>query len=277
VRIGNLDGRLVIVRDEGVLDVEELSDGLFPADPQAIYQRWDEFRDWAASHPQGRPSPLDPERLRAPVPRPPQVFGIGLNYRDHAAEAGLAIPEEPVVFTKFPSSVTGPSAEVTLPSDKVDYEIELVAVIGRRAHRVPVEDGWSFIAGLTVGQDLSEREMQWRGTAPQFSLAKSFDGFAPIGPVVVTPDEFDNPDRLDLGCRIGGEKLQQGNTGDLIFGIPELVARLSQVVTLLPGDLVFTGTPAGVGATRTPPRFLRRGEVLTSYVTGIGEIRTSLV
>lgn len=276
MRIGNLGGRLVLVEGDTAFDVEDLSGGVFTSDPQAVYERWDEFLAWARERPGGTATRVDPERLEAPVPRPPQVFGIGLNYRDHAAEAGLAIPEEPVVFTKFPSSVTGPFARVPLPSDKVDYEVELVAVIGKRAHEVPASAGWSYVAGLTVGQDLSEREMQWRGSAPQFSLAKSFPGFAPTGSVLVTPDELGDPGRLEIGCHIGGEKLQGGTTADLIFSVPEVVARLSAVTILLPGDLIFTGTPAGVGAVATPPRFLRRGEVLTSYVGGVGEIRTTL-
>lgn len=277
MRTGNLNGRFVIVEAGGVLDVEKLSGGEFPAGPQAVFDRWDEFQEWVQRRPVGQPDRVSLDDLDAPVPQPRQIFGIGLNYRDHAAEAGLALPDEPLVFTKFPSSVTGPFAEVPLPSERVDFEVELVAVIGKRAHQVSAADGWAHVAGLTVGQDLSEREMQMRGPAPQFSMAKSFPGFAPIGPVLTTPDEFEDPGRLQLGCRIGEEQLQQGTTEALIVKVPELVARLSATTILLPGDLVFTGTPAGVGATRTPPRYLRSGEVLTSYVSGIGEIRTRLV
>lgn len=164
-----------------------------------------------------------------------------------------------------------------LPSDRVDWEVELVAVIGRGGHRIAVDDGWRHVAGLTVGQDLSERRVQFAGSPPQFSMGKSYPGFAPLGPVVVTPDELTDPDRLALGCTLGEETVQDGTTGDMVFGVPELVSRLSAVVRLLPGDLVFTGTPAGVGSVREPRRYLQPGELLTSWVEGIGTIRTSLV
>jgi len=181
------------------------------------------------------------------------------------------------VFTNFPTSITGPVATVELPEGHVDWEIEVVAVIGRGGYRIPRAEAWDAVAGLTVGQDLSERVQQLRGTPPQFSLAKSHPGFGPIGPVVVTPDEL--PDRDDVGfeSRIGDEVLQHGRTSELIFPVDDLVARLSAVCRLLPGDLIFTGTPAGVGNRRTPQRFLQPGETLVSTVDGIGEIRQTFV
>jgi 2-keto-4-pentenoate hydratase/2-oxohepta-3-ene-1,7-dioic acid hydratase in catechol pathway len=179
-----------------------------------------------------------------------------------------------MVFTKFPAAVTGPAGTVELPPGDNDWEIELVAVIGRRADHVPAERAWSHVAGLTAGQDLSERKTQVAGPAPaQYSLAKSFRGFAPIGPALVTPDEFPGPGDLAVRCTVNGETVQEGRTGDMIFGIPELVAHLSAVLTLLPGDLIFTGTPPGIGAARTPPRFLRAGDVLVSSIEGIGQMR----
>jgi 2-keto-4-pentenoate hydratase/2-oxohepta-3-ene-1,7-dioic acid hydratase in catechol pathway len=197
-----------------------------------------------------------------------------LNYRDHAQEAGLELPTSPMVFTKFPASVTGPYATIELPAGSVDFEIELVAVIGRRAYRVAERDGWSHIAGLTVGQDLSERQLQLQPPAPQqYNLAKSFAGFAPIGPCLVTPDEFPDPDDIALGCLLNGEQMQKAHTGELIFPIPALVAYLSAVLPLLPGDLILTGTPSGIGWARTPPRFIQPGDELTSYVDGIGAMR----
>lgn len=279
MRIANLDGRLVLCGAGAALatDVERASGGRFGPDPQDAWARWEEFAEWAAGVDVDAGEPYDETRLGPPVPRPPQVFGIGLNYRDHAAEAGLELPSEPMVFTKFPSSVTGPYAEVELPSDRVDWEVELVAVIGRGGHRIAVDDEWRHVAGLTVGQDLSERRVQFAGSPPQFSMGKSYPGFAPLGPVVVTPDELTDPDRLALGCTLGEETVQDGTTGDMVFGVPELVSRLSAVVRLLPGDLVFTGTPAGVGSVREPRRYLQPGELLTSWVEGIGTIRTSLV
>jgi 2,4-didehydro-3-deoxy-L-rhamnonate hydrolase len=179
----------------------------------------------------------------------------------------------PATFTKFPASITGPFAAVELPNGTVDWEVELVVVVGRRADRVAVADAWSHIAGLTVGQDLSDRTLQF-AAGGQFSLGKSHRGFAPLGPWVVTPDELDDPDDLALGCSIDGETVQDARTSDLVFGVSQLVTELSAVVPLLPGDIIFTGTPAGVGFTRRPPRFLQPGETLTSWVEGIGTIRT---
>jgi 2-keto-4-pentenoate hydratase/2-oxohepta-3-ene-1,7-dioic acid hydratase in catechol pathway len=208
---------------------------------------------------------------------PRQTFGVGLNYRDHAAESGLAEPEVPLVFTKFPTSITGPRATVTLPSAYVDWEAELVAVIGARAQHVKSADAWSHVAGLTVGQDLSERRVQLAGPAPQFSLGKSYPGFGPIGPAIVTLDEITAVDNLEISCLLDDEVLQKGRTSDLIFSIPELVEHISAICPMLPGDLIFTGTPAGVGGARTPNRFLTPGSVLITAIEGIGELRNPLV
>jgi 2,4-diketo-3-deoxy-L-fuconate hydrolase len=281
MRIANVAGRLTLRRDGGDIDVERASGACFAADPQAVFERWDEFRAWAelavTADAEAAPAVTDSDALGAPAPRPRQVFAIGLNYRLHAAESGHAVPREPPTFTKYPSSLTGPSGDIALPDGQVDWEVELVVVIGRRAHAVAAEDGWSHVAGLTVGQDISERVRQLAGPVPQFSLAKSFPGFGPTGPELVTPDEFADPDDLDLGCLVNGEVVQKGRTGDLIFPVPELIARLSAVVTLLPGDVVFTGTPAGVGLGRKPQRFLTPGDELMSYIEGIGVMRHRFV
>jgi 2-keto-4-pentenoate hydratase/2-oxohepta-3-ene-1,7-dioic acid hydratase in catechol pathway len=283
VRVGNLAGRLTLFTERGAVDVEKASEGRFGADPQVVYEVWDEFRAWASGTDLSSPSILaadfDPADLGAPTPAPAQVFGIGLNYRAHAAESGLAAPEGlPPVFTKFRSALAGPVGEVTLPAGgHTDWEVELVVVIGRRAERVAVADAWSHVAGLTVGQDLSERIGQLAGPAPQFSLAKSHPGFAPMGPWLVTVDELDDPDDLELSCAIDGETVQHARTSDLIFSVPALIEGLSRVVPLLPGDVIFTGTPSGVGMGRKPQRFLRHGEELVTRITGIGELRQRFV
>jgi 2-keto-4-pentenoate hydratase/2-oxohepta-3-ene-1,7-dioic acid hydratase in catechol pathway len=181
------------------------------------------------------------------------------------------------VFTKFRSCLAGPSATIELPSDKVDWEVELVAVIGRPADRVPEEKAWSCVAGVMVGQDLSERTVQLAGPVPQFSLGKSFPGFGPIGPWLVTPDELADRDDLRLRCSVDGRVLQDGRTRDMIFSVPELVARISAVCLMMPGDLIFTGTPSGVGMGRQPPEFLRPGTTLVSTIDGLGELRNALV
>jgi 2,4-didehydro-3-deoxy-L-rhamnonate hydrolase len=266
----------MLLTEDGWVDVERASRGLFPADPQEVYERWEEFRHWATQARPSGDSEISQSDLRSPVPRPRQTLAIGLNYRDHADESGFTAPEHPPVFTKFVSSITGPYGDVSLPEGSVDWEVELVAVIGRRAWQVSEEQAWAHVAGLTVGQDISERDLQLSGPVPQFSLGKSHPGFGPIGPYLVTPDEFDDPDDLELGCAINGEEVQKGRTSDLIFSVPQLIARLSAVLPLLPGDVIFTGTPAGVGLGREPQRFLTDGDELVSYVEGIGEMRHRL-
>ncbi|MCM2389674.1 fumarylacetoacetate hydrolase family protein [Streptomyces albipurpureus] len=277
MRVANVAGRAALLTPAGWTDVERASGGLFPADPQELFERWDHFRQWAATAPPGHDVELAPSALRSPVPRPRQVLAIGLNYRDHADESGFSVPEHPPVFTKFVSSITGPYGDISLPEGSVDWEVELVAVIGRRAWQVGAGQAWDHVAGLTVGQDISERDKQLSGPVPQFSLGKSHPDFAPMGPYLVTPDEFDDPDDLELGCAINGEEMQKGRTSSLIFSVPELIARLSAVLPLLPGDVIFTGTPAGVGLGRRPQRFLAAGEELVSHIEGIGEMRHRMV
>jgi 2-keto-4-pentenoate hydratase/2-oxohepta-3-ene-1,7-dioic acid hydratase in catechol pathway len=276
MKVANADGRAVLIRADGLVDIAAASGGSLPADPQLVYDHWDEV--WAlADRITSADAPLDVHALQAPVPSPRQVFAIGMNYAAHAAEAGVEAPTFPPTFTKFPTCLTGPDATVELPSEFVDWEVELVVVIGRQAYEVAVGDGWSHVAGLTVGQDLSERIVQTRPPAPQFSLGKSFPGFGPIGPWIVTVDELDRPDDLALGCTVNGEEVQKSRTSDLIFGVDALIHLLSSITPLLPGDLIFTGTPSGVGGTRTPPRFLAPGDELVSTIEGIGTIHTHLV
>jgi len=276
MRVANVAGRLsIVVGDPDELravDVANASGGLFSSDPQAVYDRWDEFTAWAASlaAPAGEPFALSD--LGSPVTWPRQIFAIGLNYREHADESGFERPDtEPPVFTKFASSITGPYATVDLPAGgHTDWEVELVAVLGRTASRVDEDQALSYLAGYTIGQDLSERKLQMAATPPQFSLGKSYPGFAPLGPWLVTLDEFADPDDLQLCCAVDGEELQTGRTSEMIFPVAALVAKLSAAATLLPGDIIFTGTPSGVGLGRTPQRWLAPGEVLESRIEGIG-------
>jgi 2-keto-4-pentenoate hydratase/2-oxohepta-3-ene-1,7-dioic acid hydratase in catechol pathway len=276
MRIANVHGRLTLLTDTGGIDVETASHGRFGADSQAVFTTWSAFREWAAGAESVAGAPIVEATLGAPAPRPTQVFGIGLNYRDHAAEAGLQLPDRPAVFTKFPTCITGPNVDVQLPSVAVDWEVELVVVIGVLASRVGEDAAWSHVAGLTVGQDLSERIVQWSGGG-QFSLGKSFPRFGPMGPVLVTPDELMDPNDLELRCSVNGEVMQRSRTSGMVFGVPRLVAELSAILPLLPGDVIFTGTPAGIGATRKPPRFLQPGDVLESHIEGIGTMRNRCV
>lgn len=276
MRIMNVDDRLALLTPDGLRDVAELSHGAFGPDIQATYDRWAQFTAWARQYViRGSREDLPGEgaTIGSPSPRPRQVFAIGLNYRDHAEESRFGPPETPAVFTKFVTCLTGPCGELPLPSEYVDWEVELVVTVGRPATRVPADDGWSYVAGLSVGQDYSERKVQLAGPAPQFSLGKSFPCFGPIGPWLVTPDEFANLDDLEMECSVDGESVQKARTSSMIFGVAELIARLSAVTPLLPGDVIFTGTPSGVGGARTPPRFLRPGQVVVSRIAGIGTIR----
>lgn len=280
MRIANVDGRLTLVEPQGFVDVEKSSGGQFGPSPQDAFDNWRSLMQWAATRDvnndvlsaRADEAPV----LGAPVPSPRQVFAVGLNYRSHANESGMALPQQPLIFTKFPSCIADPTASVVLPDGDVDWEAELVVVIGRTAHKVAEHDAWTYVAGLTVGQDLSERRLQLAGGVPQFSMGKSFPNFGPIGPHIVTVDEFDDPDDIEISCRLeSGELLQKGRTSDLIFPIATLIENLSSVCTLWPGDLIFTGTPAGVGAACTPPRFLTPDDVLITSAENIGELRTT--
>ncbi len=284
MRLANIDTRACLVTGEedgdlrGV-DVHAASDRKFGPDLRAVYDDWPAFRAWAETATLPAGVPVDPADLGAPSPQPRQVFAIGLNYTAHAAESGSAPPTDlPPVFPKFVSSLSGPRTDVVLPpAGDTDWEVELVVVVGRTAHRVGEADAWDHVAGLTVGNDISERVVQLRGPAPQFGLGKSFPGFSPTGPWLVTTDELADRDDLRLTAVLDGEVVQDGRTSQLIFPVARLVAELSQVVTLYPGDLIFTGTPAGVGVGRDPKRFIGEGQVLVSAVEGIGELRQRFV
>jgi 2-keto-4-pentenoate hydratase/2-oxohepta-3-ene-1,7-dioic acid hydratase in catechol pathway len=284
LRIANLSNRLVLVTGELAIDVSTASGGRFEPDPAAIYPRWQEFTQWAVSTVLPDPEkfgaqPFARESLGSPSPAPRQVFGIGLNYSEHVAESGFAKPVTlPPVFTKFPSCITGPYGDITLPpGGHTDWEVELVVIIGRTAAHVPASGAWDYVAGLSAGQDVSERIMQMAATPPQFSLGKSYPGFAPVGPWLVTPDEFANPDDLELSCAINGDQMQKARTREMIFSVAELIEQLSSVTPLLPGDVIFSGTPSGVGLGRDPQRWLAPGEVLTTSIEGIGEMRHRFV
>jgi len=271
MRIVNFEGRLTLETQGRLIDIESRSEGRFPSDPMAVFAVWEALRDWAVDQ---APEPADPEtdvaKLGPPVPRPAQVFAIGLNYRDHAEEAGLPLPSSPMVFTKFPNCIAAPNADIPLTSDRVDWEVEQVVVIGKRADRVSAASAWDYVAGMTCGQDVSDRRMQFKDKPPQFSLGKSARNFGPIGPALVSLDEFENPDRITLRCWVGDELMQESTTENLIFGVPALIEAISRYCVLEAGDLIFTGTPGGVGSVRDPRRYLAEGELVRSSIDGIG-------
>jgi 2-keto-4-pentenoate hydratase/2-oxohepta-3-ene-1,7-dioic acid hydratase in catechol pathway len=275
MKLANLDGRAALIFSgpdgERALDIETASDGAWGSDPQAVYANWDAFSAWAATvAPAG--DLFERSVLGPPVPRPAQVFAIGINYAEHAAEAGYPAGSLLITFTKFPSSLAGPDAQVELPPGSVDWEVELVVVIARSAKNVSREDAWKYVAGLTVGQDLSEREAQNAGAKPQYSLAKSHTGFGPTGPWLVSTDEFENPDDLAISSTLSGELMQSSRTSKMIYSVPDLIFELSRVCELYPGDIIFSGTPAGVGNARNPKRFIGPDDELHSEIEGIGYI-----
>jgi 2-keto-4-pentenoate hydratase/2-oxohepta-3-ene-1,7-dioic acid hydratase in catechol pathway len=222
---------------------------------------------------------LDPAktRLRAPIPKPPKIICIGLNYRDHAAEAKMAIPEVPTVFAKYANTVTGHMHPIVLPRNSVkpDYEAEFAVVIGKGGRHIP-EAGWrEHVFGYTILNDVSARDFQMQTS--QWTMGKNFDTFAPMGPVIVTADEIEDPHKLAISLTLNGELMQSSNTSNLIFGVPQLIAFLSSVMTLHPGDIISTGTPAGVGFARKPPRWLRPGDEVAIEVEGIGRLVNPVV
>jgi 2-keto-4-pentenoate hydratase/2-oxohepta-3-ene-1,7-dioic acid hydratase in catechol pathway len=221
-----------------------------------------------------RHDPKDVE-LMAPVIDPQKVVCLGLNYRDHAIESNMPIPEEPVLFSKFPSALTGHGAEILLPkvSTEVDYEAELVVVIGRRGKSIARENAMAHVAGYAVGHDVSARDWQLNKPGKQWLAGKTFDTFAPMGPDLVTADEVPDPHDLGIRLRLNGRTMQDSSTAQLIFRIDETIAYLSQIVTLEPGDLIFTGTPPGVGMARKPPVWLQPGDVVEVEIDGLGTLR----
>jgi len=262
---------------DGAWDIAEASGGAFGPDPMQVLGDWEAFLAWAAENAPAGGDPYSAEDLTCPVPRPPQVFGIGLNYADHAGESGIEVPDDPLVFTKFPSCMAAPNAEVPLVPGNCDWEVELVVVIGRAGRDIAADDIADHIAGFTVGQDVSERIGQFAGGYPQFNLGKSHRNFSPVGPAIVTLDELENPWDLGLTCSVNGVMMQDARTTYFINDIPRLITYLSSICELLPGDIIFTGTPSGVGFGMDPPQYLAPGDVIVSTIEGLGEITNRCV
>ncbi len=278
MRLMNWAGRLGLEVDGRIIDVELRSEGRWSADPMAAFGHWSDLLSWAAEQQVSEADPVtDAQSLGAPVPSPSQVFAIGLNYKDHAEEASLPIPQSPMVFTKFPSCLVGPTAEIPLTSDRVDWEVEQVVVIGRMAHRISAARAYEVVAGFCCGQDVSDRRMQFKDKPAQFSLGKSATAFGPLGPALVSLDEFEDPDALRLRCWVDDEPMQDSTTANLIFSVPELIEAISRYCVLRPGDLIFTGTPAGVGSVRDPRRYLAVGETIRSEMEGVGSLSNRCV
>jgi 2-keto-4-pentenoate hydratase/2-oxohepta-3-ene-1,7-dioic acid hydratase in catechol pathway len=220
---------------------------------------------------------LDDVNLRAPLSNPPRIFAIGLNYRDHAKESGMEIPTTPVVFFKLPTAIVGPGDPIVLPknSTQPDYEAELAFVIGKGGYRISASDWRDHVYGYTIVNDVSARDVQFAST--QWSMSKCFPTFCPLGPTITTADEIADPHALNISLSIDGEVLQNSNTRELVFKIPELIEYLSSITPLLPGDIVSTGTPPGVGLGRNPKRWLKPGETVTVTIEGLGSLTNPVV
>lgn len=233
----------------------------------------------AAARPDSVRFPASSVKLLAPIPDPPKVICIGLNYRDHAAESGSPIPREPVLFSKFATAIIGPGEAIRLPavSKEVDFEAELVLVVGKKGRHLNPAAAMEHLAGCTIGHDVSARDWQLKKDGKQWLAGKSFDTFAPIGPALVTLDELDDPHNLSIRLRLNGQTMQDSNTQQMIFRAGDLLAYLSQIVTLEPGDLIFTGTPPGVGFARKPPIFLKDGDVVEVEIEKLGVLRNPVV
>jgi 2-keto-4-pentenoate hydratase/2-oxohepta-3-ene-1,7-dioic acid hydratase in catechol pathway len=223
--------------------------------------------------------PAGSARLHAPVHDPQKVVCVGLNYRDHAAESKMPIPKEPVLFSKFPTALIGAGDAIVVPkvSTKVDYEAELVIVIGKRGRRVPEAKALDHVAGYAVGHDVSARDWQLEKDGKQWMVGKTFDTFAPVGPTLVTRDEVPDPHKLGIRLRLNGKTMQDSNTEQMIFSVAQLVAYLSVVFTLEPGDLIFTGTPPGIGHAQSPPVYLRGGETVEVEIDTLGTLANTVV
>jgi 2-keto-4-pentenoate hydratase/2-oxohepta-3-ene-1,7-dioic acid hydratase in catechol pathway len=241
-------------------------------------QEW-QRRAWAAL-PRGvvRHDPAG-ATLLAPVPDPRKIVCIGLNYRDHAAESGVPVPTEPILFSKYPTTLIGHGGQIVLPSasHEVDYEAELVVVIGRKGRHISRERALEYVGGYAVGHDVSARDWQLNKPGKQWMAGKTFDTFAPVGPELVTPDEVPDPQNLGIRLRLNGHTMQDSSTSQLVFGVAELIAYLSQIFTLEPGDLIFTGTPPGVGMARKPPVWLKPGDQVEVEIDRLGTLQNTVI
>lgn len=275
-RLANIEGRAALVSGDAYYDLEDISNGDFSGDPMQALERLSELSALGAQLDNLEPSgQLADVELGPPVPNPKNCYAVGLNYRNHAEESNMDIPPVPMVFTKHTSCISGPTANIEMRSDYVDYEAELVAVIGKPGKDIARDDAWQHVAGLCVGQDISDRPMQFSAAPPQFNLGKSFDTFGPIGPVLTSLDSLDDYRSMEIQCDVSGELRQKDNVDDLIFDIPFIISYLSEIVTLNTGDVIFTGTPAGVGV--IDGKYLRDGEILTTSIAGLGTLRNRCV
>ena len=275
-KLANVNGKSSLVYGESYYDINTISQGKISSDPSEVLDSLNDLHELSSNINNFEPTGLiENSLLGAPVTNSRNCFAVGLNYRAHAEESGMEIPPFPMVFTKHTSCIVGPFDNIEMRSDIVDYEAELVLVIGKKGKNISKENAWDHVAGLTVGQDISDRAVQFHATPAQFNLGKSFDTFGPIGPYLVSPDSVANKNAVQLECHINNELRQESSTDDLIFTVPDIISYISEFLTLNTGDLIFTGTPSGVGATQG--KLLKDGDIITTSIKEIGSIKNKCI
>ena len=275
-KLANIKGRAALLNEESFYDLEKISEGNLSHDTtnalfhlEELDELSNKLNDLQAT------GKISEAEFDAPVSFPKNCYAVGLNYRNHAEEANMTIPEVPMVFTKHTSCLVGATADVEMRSNYVDYEAELVVVIGLSGKDISKDQAWNHVAGLCVGQDISDRPAQFASTPPMFNLGKSFDTFGPMGPALVSPDSLPNKESLVIECKVNDEIRQNDNTDDLIFDVPTIISYLSEIVTLNTGDVIFTGTPGGVGVSQG--KFLKDGDIITTSIKGLGTLKNKCV
>ncbi|MDE2694824.1 MAG: fumarylacetoacetate hydrolase family protein [Paracoccaceae bacterium] len=275
-KLANIKGRAALLNEESFYDLEEISNGNLSHDSTKALLHLEELGELSKNlNDLEATGNISEAEFDAPVSFPKNCYAVGLNYRNHAEEANMTIPEVPMIFTKHTSCLVGASADVEMRSNYVDYEAELVVVIGLSGKDISKDNAWNHVAGLCVGQDISDRPAQFASTPPMFNLGKSFDTFGPMGPALVSPDSLPNKENLVIECKVNDEIRQNDNTDDLIFDVPTIISYLSEIVTLNTGDVIFTGTPGGVGVTQG--KFLKDGDIITTSIEGLGTLTNKCV
>ena len=272
----NINNRSALVQGEAFFDLSTITNGDVSSDPMKAIQNSDLLHHYATQLDDYESSGLIAEaNVSAPIPQPRNSFGVGLNYQLHVEEAASKTPNTPMVFTKFPSSICGPTDDVIMRSDECDYEGELLVVIGKDGKDIPNEEAWSHVLGLSIGQDFSDRGIQYKDQPAQFNLGKSFDTFGPTGPYLVSTDSFADPNDLQIVTTVNGEVRQNDRTSNMIFDIATLISYISSITSLAAGDIIFSGTPEGVGFRNGS--FLKDGDIVETTIEGIGTMRNRCV
>ena len=275
-KLGSIKGRAVLISEDNYYDLETISEGKLSSSTLEALHHMDLLNDLNENlNNLDATGAVDTINFDSPVSEPKNCYAVGLNYRNHAEEAGMQIPEVPMIFTKHTTCLVGATSDIEMRSNYVDYEAELIVVIGRQGKNISKSEAWSHIAGVCIGQDISDRPAQFAASPAQFNLGKSFDTFGPMDPYLVSPDLVNAEQGLSIECRVNDEIRQSDNTNDLIFDVPDIIAYLSEILTLNVGDVIFTGTPGGVGVMEG--KFLKDGDILTTSIEGLGTMTNKCV